>query len=110
MVLLLLIFLLAGISGTCAAETASTPPAGVGSDAQMDTRITLDFDDAAVPLVADFFEQETGMHHVVESGARVDHIHLVYVEHPISVEEAHRMFISTLKALGYKVSIEGNTI
>jgi len=103
--------------GFAATEDGSPPgihPSGMRqqittSEKEQPKMITLDFENVRLDLLVKFFDELTGKYHIVEGGG-FDTLDLIYVDHPLSVAEAHQMFLSAVKALGYGVSIEGDTV
>ena len=75
---------------------------------QSPKNITLDFEGIRLELLAVFFDQVTSMRHVVEGEGEIE-LDLV-VDRPVSVEEAHMMFLSALTQLGCKVRTAGNEV
>lgn len=101
----LMLLALIGGSGRCVSADDVCPQTSSGGDPK---NITLDFQDVAVDLVVGFFEQLTGKHHVIQGplGDRLDFV----VAEPVSVREAHRMFLSAVQRMGYEVSTDSDTI
>jgi len=96
---------LIGRPGRCVSADGSRAQDSTTEDPKI---ITLDFQSVAVDLLAGFFDTLTGKHHVVQ-GPRTDRLDLIVAER-VSVKEAHQMFLSAVKKMGYEVSMDGDTI
>jgi hypothetical protein len=92
-------------SGRCVSADRAPAQTSTTGDPKI---ITLDFENVAVDLVAGFFDQLTGKHHVIQ-GPPTDRLDLIVAER-VSVEAAHRMFLSAVRKMGYEVSTDGDTI